>query len=303
MNRVLITGVFGYLGNHLASHFKQHNYYVSGIGHANPDSKGILIDADEVLEADVTIGNLRRLSGSYDVVVHCAGSSSVSYSMINPYDDFKKSVETSVHVLEYIRINNMGARFLYPSSAGVYGNKPDTPIRENDELTPISPYGYHKRIVEELCHYYIKFYNLSVLIIRFFSIYGNGLTKQLIWDACNKLYYSHEKAAFSGTGNETRDFIHIRDAVALIRTASEHSHGFNIINGASGIRVKVSSVISMLACYLEKDKQYEFDNCVRAGDPLHYHADVSRMKALGFSPSIFLEKGLQEYTRWFKSIA
>ena len=87
----------------------------------------------------------------------------------------------------YKRQYSYNTKLIYPSSAAVYGFSNNLPLKEYSDLNPISPYGYHKKIVEELCRMYVEQYAVKVVVLRLFSVYGKELKKQLLWDACKKL--------------------------------------------------------------------------------------------------------------------
>jgi UDP-glucose 4-epimerase len=256
---------------------------------------------DEWLDAPVTMASLLTLNQQFDVIAHCAGNGSVSYSEANPRQDFAKTVESTIDVLEFIRLNNPGARLVYPSSAGVYGARPDAPIRETDELTPMSTYGYHKRIVEQLCENYSRKYGVRVGIVRFFSVYGEGLTKQLLWDASVRLSQGAPEAVFFGTGDETRDWIHMNDAAEIMRRLALSDHAFLVVNGATGNRVTVRGVLEMLRAALGSRTAIRFNGAERPGDPRFYHADVGRLRQLGIHAGLPLADGIARYAQWFRS--
>ena len=301
--KVLITGGYGFLGRAAALNFKSCGCRVIGLGNGRWDElEANLHGFDGWLDATVSMSSLVALGECFDVIVHCAGNGSVGYSLSNPLQDFKKTVDGTAELLEYVRLNNPNAHVIYPSSAGVYGAKPDQPILETDELNPISPYGDNKRIAEELCASYARAYGLKISVIRFFSIYGPGLTKQLLWDASNKLWAAREEVVFWGTGEETRDWIHVDDAIELIRTVSECSEPVGFINGAGGNRVTVRTVLEMLRDELGKDLTISFNNTVRAGDPRFYHADVSAALSLGWQARVSLHDGVRQYVSWYKGV-
>jgi UDP-glucose 4-epimerase len=297
---ILITGGFGFLGRAVALKFKQLSYRVVGIGRGRWAPQDALAHGFDLwLDAGVSLASLMTLNDDFELVVHCAGNGSVGYSLANPLQDFYKTVQGTAELLEYLRLSNSKALLVYPSSAGVYGTKEDAPIRENDELRPISPYGYHKKIAEEMLELYSQSYGIRVAIIRFFSIYGPGLTKQLLWDACEKLLFANkEPAVFWGTGEETRDWISSEDAAELIYFVSKAKAGFTVINGASGIRVTVRVIIDMLQVALGTCKRIEFNNVVREGDPRFYHADISQASSLDWKPSTRLADGIHKYAKW-----
>jgi UDP-glucose 4-epimerase len=236
----------------------------------------------------------------FDIVIHCGGNGSVGYSLSNPLQDFNKTVQGTAELLEYLRLQESEALVIYPSSAGVYGSKEDRPIREGDSLNPISAYGYHKRMAEHLLELHSRAYGIRVAVIRFFSIYGSGLTKQLLWDATGKLMEckNSQRALFWGTGEETRDWIDSRDAADLMFKVSDSKEPYIVLNGASGERVTVLEVLEYLKSALGSSAQITFNGIVREGDPRFYHADISRAEARGWRPTVLLAEGIQRYVDW-----
>ncbi len=306
---VLITGGFGFLGRAVAQMFRQWDYRVVGIGRGRWGPEEALVHGFDIwLDANVSLASLMNLHESFDVVVHCGGNGSVGYSLANPLQDFAKTVQGTVELLEFLRVTESKALLVYPSSAGVYGAKEDDPIKETDSLNPISPYGYHKRMAEELLESYSRSYGIRVVVIRFFSIYGPGLTKQLLWDASSKLHAAkNTEAVFWGTGEETRDWIHVDDAARLmlyltqLTVALPGEANLHVINGASGIGITVREVLTHLAAALGSTTVIRFNGAIRAGDPRFYHADVSRLQAIGWQPSINLDQGLADYAVWVRA--
>lgn len=303
MPTVLITGAHGFLGRYSSLMFKKNNWRVIGIGHGHwgfeqPANYGI----DNWIEADIDFYTLVKINEKLDCVVHCAGGSSVGYSLRYPLQDFNKTVTASINLLEYIRIHQPQAQIIYPSSAAVYGKKENTPISETDTLCPISPYGFHKKVVEELFASYSINFALSTRIIRFFSVYGAGLKKQLLWDACNRIDISTKREIhFFGTGQETRDWLHVKDAANLIfKMANTPAPDTIVINGGTGRRRTNQQILNYLSTQIKDDTIVVFNNKSREGDPKHYWADISTAETYNWHPKINIEDGLKEYALWFK---
>ena len=299
--RFLITGGLGFLGRAVAKRCKVLGHYLVGVGHGclSP-AQALEIGYDHWINADLSLSSLEELDGEFDCVVHCAGNSSVAYSLNHPFQDFFSSVQATAELLEFLHRTNSKARVVYPSTAGVYGAVPDDAIKETDPLSPISTYGYHKRIVEELLEMHSVLYGVQVSIIRFFSIYGESIKKQLLWDASNKLLSSDDEAVFWGTGEETRDWIHIDDAVELVLRMSRLSERFFVANGASGDRVTVREILMLLRNELNSPALITFNGEMKPGDPRFYHADVSMLDQLGFRPRVLLSSGISRYANWVK---
>lgn len=297
---VLITGAYGFLGRNVAKEFKNNNCYVVGIGHGKWDrDEYTKFGIDDWHETTITFEALLNINKNFDIIVHCGGSGSVGFSWENPYEDFQKSVQSTLSILEFIRLQNTSCKLIYPSSPAVQGNLGHVKIKEDMVSVPVSPYGFHKKIAEEICLSYHNNFKIDIGIIRYFSIYGNGLQKQLLWDACKKIYKSN-KATFFGTGKETRDWIHVSDAAALLYTFSKNLNGFDVINGGTGIETPIDEIIDQLCFNFNKDITVEFNGNNKEGDPLHFWADTRKGNVLGWKPKILLKDGLQEYVNFFK---
>lgn len=300
-NTVLITGAFGFIGRHVARHFFKNGWHVVGIGLGEWKGEefkdwGI----DEWYSGLITKELLLSVEKKPDVIIHCAGGSSVGFSVEHPKEDFDMTVESTRTVLEHMRNNCPNARLIYPSSAAVYGQKDDVPIKEEDALEPVSPYGINKKIAEDLCEEYSKKYNLRISIVRLFSVYGEELQKQLLWDACKKIAEAEEEVVFFGTGEETRDWIHIDDVAELFFILAKSGNKFEIMNGGSGIRIAVKNIISELLKALKTEKKIVFNNISKEGDPKFYTADLNKLKKIGWKTKVSLRDGINKYVNYFK---
>jgi len=252
--------------------------------------------------ADVTVEKMLDFAIQPDVIVHCAGSGSVASSISDPYQDFHRTVGSTLEVLELARLHAPKAAVIFPSSAGVYGIAERLPIDETAPLQPCSPYGAHKLMAEELCRSYAANFGLSVALVRFFSIYGAGLRKQLLWDACQKI--ARGDTDFWGTGDETRDWLHVRDAAVLMAIAAGHaSHDCPVVNGGVGGGVTVREILGELFRCLGRTDEPSFSGSARSGDPAHYIASVKNAALWGWRPEVAWRDGIREYASWFKSIS
>lgn len=303
MKRALVTGAKGFIGSNIANYFSKFNYEIYGIGHGD-----LLVDECKALglkywiKSEITVNNLKEIGQTFDLIFHCGGSGSVAFSIEQPYQDFKKTVGGTLEVLEYIRLYNPKAILIYPSSPAVQGEHPNAPIKEDYVGRPCSPYGYHKKITEDLCRSYSEKYKINIKIIRFFSLYGNGLRKQLIWDACQKMKQDISEIEFWGSGRETRDFIHISDALRLLETVIDSDVQFLILNGASGIKYTIAETVALIKKIMPSSCNIQFNNITNTGNPSHYWADMTKLHKLNWQPEIKFEDGLKDYVLWMKNI-
>jgi len=295
--RVLITGAAGFIGRYVAKEFSNQGYDVIGMGWGKfPDYADWGLSA--WYEAEVSLEMLCEYVGQPDVIVHCAGGASVGNSVRHPRQDFCQTVDATSHVLEYIRLHSPQTRLVYPSSAAVYGNVKVSPIPESTPYNPVSPYGVHKMMAEQLCQLYASRYRLSIAIVRLFSIYGEGLRKQLLWDACNKL--SNGDRSFFGTGEEVRDWLHVSDAARLLYLAVEQtSLLYTEVNGGSGKGVKVKDILHSLCIAMGVEEEPIFSSVYKDGDPNVLLANNSEVLSWGWRPELDLEQGIASYVRWF----
>jgi UDP-glucose 4-epimerase len=184
------------------------------------------------------------------------------------------------------------------SSAAVYGNPASLPVTEQHAVSPLSPYGYHKRQAELLCEEFSRIYGLSTVCARIFSAYGPGLRRQVVWDICEKVLTTGQ-LALRGTGGQTRDFVHAADiahGLHLLATAAPgESECYNL---ASGREVTVAELVAILLRALGSSLRPAFDGRDTPGDPLRWQADIAKIAALGFSPAIPLEQGLHTVATW-----
>ena len=303
MKKMLITGAKGFLGSHTARHFKSLGYVTYGIGHGD-----LLVDEckeiglDYWYKSDVSIRAIKEINESFNLIIHCGGSGSVGFSVEHPYDDFKKTVDGTLEVLEYIRLYNPKAHLIYPSSPAVQGECSDAPIKESYVGKPASPYGYHKKIAEDLCQSYSDKYDIKVSVVRLFSVYGNGLKKQLLWDACNKIMANNEEVVFWGTGNETRDFIHVNDVVKIFEALDGSTNRFLIVNGGTGEKVNIKEVVYLIKELLDSKCKVSFNQQVNEGNPIYYWADMKKLKSIYKLNNMAFKEGLHQYVQWVKSL-
>lgn len=297
-NKILIIGCNGFIGSHCFKYFSTNgNYITYGCDVCQNDNTRnfYLIDpSDADFESIFS-------SQSFDTCINCSGAANVPLSLENPFFDFELNTVNVFKILNAIKTFSPQCKFLNLSSAAVYGNPKSLPIKEEDDVNPVSPYGYHKLMAEIICEEFHKFWNLKTLSLRIFSAYGPGLKKQIFWDIFQKLKGKPESIELFGTGEETRDFIYIKDLVSLIDLViSKAIFDGSVLNAANGLQSKIKDIAKMARNEISAYSQLNFKGCNRQGDPLNWEADISKIKKIGYVPSKSLSEGIKNYMTWLK---
>jgi dTDP-glucose 4,6-dehydratase/UDP-glucose 4-epimerase len=294
--KILIIGCNGFIGSNAYSFFKSIHYQTYG---ADISAGG---NATFILKQDLS--NIKELLQihHFDVCINASGGATVGFSISNPEEDY---------LLNYLNVEKIGqcfasyqpqCKFINLSSAAVYGNPIELPVKENSLTQPISPYGKHKLMSEQLLLKYHKQYALPTISLRIFSVYGNGLKKQLFWDIYQKTLKDNI-IALQGTGNETRDFIHIHDlmrAFEVIVNKADFTGG--VINVASGKSYSIREAAVCMLAHLNEKALVEFTGTAHAGNPSFWLADITRLSAIDFKPQVSLDNGLNQYATWLKGL-
>ena len=295
MQRVLVTGAAGFIGGAMARFCVEQGCSVTGLGHGKPDPFAGL---DHWVSGTVSEAVLDRVRERPDIIFHCAGGASVQASVADPAADRARSVTATAALMRWMARAAPEARLVYTSSGAVYGDAAAVPEGRAGTPSPISPYGRHKAEAEQAVQSAAGEHRLHVGIVRLFSVYGPGLRKQLLWDACNKMQTG--RAEFFGTGVEKRDFVEIRDVQSLLwKTAGALGDTPLVLDGGWGVGRPVKDVVCTLAKRFEPEPQVTFLGTTRSGDPKDMIADPAGARKLGWKPTIDLEEGLAAYAAWY----
>lgn len=290
--KILVVGGNGFIGSHVAAHLSERHQVVTADITPSPSPDHRLIDA-EAPDFDGLMAEVRP-----DICINCTGAADVGASIRLPAHDFRLNVLLVGQMLEALRRHAAGARFVHFSSAAVYGNPGVIPTPETCQPAPISPYGWHKLQAELICQEYAALHGVGTLSLRVFSAFGPGLRRQLLWDIWRKSRLGSQVTLF-GTGDETRDFIYVKDLARCIEMliASATFDG-RAVNVASGSMVSVRTVAETLLRVVGWEGEVCYSKEVRPGDPMKWQADLSYLRHLGYQSAYSFEAAVEELAKW-----
>lgn len=302
MKKVLITGAGGFIGSQLIEKFIEEGYKVECWDRNDMYEKQYKICKVDICCTEKVINSLNMFNP--DIVIHCAGCADVGKSVKNPEIDYNGNVTLTHRLLFAIHKSGLdNVKFIFLSSAAVYGNPSSLPIMENMKLKPLSPYALHKVMCEDICRYFYSNYDMDIKILRIFSAYGNGLKKQIFWDMYQKIVQTGQLSMF-GTGNESRDYINIADLVnAVYMVATRASKRELIYNIANGEEITIRQAVECFADVAGiARKKISFSGEEKEGNPINWKADISKLKALGYNKMVDFRIGIEQYLDWIREL-
>ncbi|WP_076858919.1 NAD-dependent epimerase/dehydratase family protein [Bradyrhizobium mercantei] len=303
---VWVTGANGFIGRHLVHELAGAGHAVHGVGHGALDAtEARRLGLRSWINGEIDAANLNALAAAHGVpmhLFHLAGGSSVGVSIERPFEDFSRTVASTARLLEWLHGSAPDCAVIAASSAAVYGADHVGPIAETAVATPMSPYGQHKHMMEQLCRSYAQSFGIRSTIVRLFSVYGPNLRKQLLWDICSRLAAEEPVLTLGGTGKEIRDWTDVRDVARLLASVAELSspESFRVINGGSGRGTSVADIAAGLVRQWGGNTVVQHSGLSRPGDPVSLLADDAMLRQIGFDWRIPLDQGLADYVAWFK---
>lgn len=296
--RVLVTGGAGFIGSHLVKALVSRGFSVrvlDDLSRGSLRSLDPVLDSIEFVRGDVRDGGVvAGLVRGVDVVVHLAALVDAFESLSNPrlYSDVNVGGTLNLCIAS----GNVKT-FVYASSAAVYGEPVEVPVREDHPLNPINPYGASKVAGEAYVKTYSNIHGYRPVILRIFNVYGPGQTKSYagVIEEFRRRLTTGEPLLIHGDGLQKRDFISIWDAVEAIVKAIEVEEAQGAYNIGSGKAITIRELAKLMARIAgRKDVEIKYTK-PRPGDIRVSQADLTKTeKELKFKPKIELEEGLRK---------
>src|SRR5712692_8554763 len=316
MKNILITGGAGFIGSHLVDRLLSeggwnitvvddfNDFYDPSIKRANIGAN-LSNPAFRLVEADIR--DLGALAGAFneakfDCIMHLAARAGVRPSLNEPRLYLETNVNGTLNLLELARASGV-KQFIFGSSSSVYGANQKIPFSEDDPIfNPISPYAATKAAGELLCHSYAHLYDLQIVCLRFFTVYGARQRPDLAIHKFAQLISAGRPVPVFGDGTTRRDYTYIDDIISGVRAAIDYDASkYEVINLGESRTVELRELISLLEKAL--DMRAEIDRQPQQpGDVPQTFADITKARRLlGYHPQTQIEEGIQKFVEWFRT--
>ncbi|MGI8420231.1 MAG: NAD-dependent epimerase/dehydratase family protein [Candidatus Levyibacteriota bacterium] len=297
--RVLITGISGFVGMHLARAVEKKGAKVFGISRSK---ENLTIFRSNVIDFSKINEIIKK--NKIEICFHLAAESLVESGQSDPYQTFKINIIGTLNLLESARINKL-EKIIIASTSHVYGNNP-VPYKEDYPPKPSRPYETSKTCVDLIAQSYADTFNLPVLIPRFSNTYGPGDTNfnRLIPKTIQSVL--HNEAPKMWGGDALRDYIYIDDVVdAYIKLAEIPSATIEknrIFNFGTGTTISVKDVIAKIIDVANANLKIETNNEVRSLEISEQFVSSEKAnRIIKWKPQVTFDAGIVNAIAWYKA--
>ena len=321
MSPVLVTGVAGFIGMHVAKRLLERGREVIGVDNLDPYYEVSLKEArlgqltphagfrfEQRDLADATACRELFAASSAREVIHLAAQAGVRYSLVNPHAYAQANLVAFLNVLEACRALSV-QHLVYASTSSVYGASERLPFAESDSVDhPVSLYAATKKANELMAHSYSHLYRLPTTGLRFFTVYGPWGRPDMAPMLFTKAILAGEAIRVFAQGELRRDFTFIDDIVEgvlrllphLPEPCAETGAPYAVYNIGNHQAVRVKEFIALLESALGRQARCEYLP-MQPGDVPATFADIGRLKAaVGFAPHTPLAEGLKRFVAWYR---
>ncbi len=298
--KVLVTGVAGFIGSHVARKLLEDGISVVGVDDLSSGKRSNIPDGVEFIQGDLSDpGVMNELPAGVKQILHLAGQSSGEISFDDPVLDLKKNVVSTLNLVRW-GIRCGCKRFIYASSMSVYGDHDDSPAKETDPCASLSCYGTGKLAAEHYLRVYSK--QIPFVSLRMFSVYGPGQDmenmRQGMVSIFVKMAVTRGVIHVKGSLGRYRDFICVNDVAEIWRRAVRlDGNQSYVLNVGTGIKTTVQNLLNHIR--LVFPGVTFFTEGMTPGDQPGIYADTTELqKVLGIISFTSLDAGLKTFADW-----
>ena len=311
---IMVTGCAGFIGSHVVDRLLSGGKNVVGVDNLdsfydpsikmkniehNLDNNNFVFyraDIRDKAEIDQIFED-----NDIDVIIHLAARAGVRPSIQDPllYEDV--NIKGTLNLLELSKKCGI-KNFIFASSSSVYGVNEKVPFSESDMVErSISPYAASKKACETYCYTYHHLYEIPVVCLRFFTVYGPRQRPEMAIHKFTRLIDNGQEIEMYGDGGSRRDYTYITDIVDGIVAAIDKRSGYEIINLGDSKVVELQYLIALIEEKLGKKAMIK-KMPVQPGDVPITFADISKAKTLlGYAPKVSIEDGIENFVKWYRS--
>ncbi|MDD5959679.1 MAG: NAD-dependent epimerase/dehydratase family protein [Methanobrevibacter wolinii] len=302
---IVVTGGLGFIGSHIVDELMISNKVtiIDNLSSGkienlkNPDNKNITL-----IQGDLNNLDLDEILKDKDYVFHLAALASVPESVEKPVLSNSNNLDATLKLLTVCKNNDI-KKVVFSSSAAIYGENPNIPLKETEPYMPASPYAVQKASSELYLKAFHESYGLNSVSLRYFNVFGpkqnlNSSYAAVIPNFISALLTGNQPIIY-GDGEQTRDFIYVKDIVRANILACESDYN-GVVNIASGKGLSVNELYSIIKEVLGSDIEPKYEE-ERLGDIKHSIADISNQSNINFKiDSSKFKDQLKETINWFK---
>lgn len=307
MGLYLVTGCAGFVGSHLSERLLERGDTVRGVDaftdyyerSVKEGNLSALREADgfELAEADLAEESLEPLLDGVDGIFHLAAQPGVRGSWGGTFAVYARDNLVATQRL-FEAAAGAGRRVVFASSSSVYGNAETYPTTEDLEPKPVSPYGVTKLTCEHLARVYGESFGLDVIALRYFTVYGPRQRPDMAFTRIAKALASGDRFTVMGTGEQSRDFTYVGDAVAATLLSMESGTAGAVYNVGGGQEASLREIIE-LGERLSGRTLNVVNEPAAAGDVTRTAANTGRIRSdTGWEPKVALEEGFRSQLAW-----
>ncbi len=315
MVTILVTGCAGFIGSHVCTLLLNKGFKVIGIDNFDPFYERTVKESNlakikthpafSFYEIDITNGLNDIAQDNIQAVIHLAAKAGVRPSIEDPagYQNVNIGGTQKVHEFMQARLID---KLIFASSSSVYGNNKKMPFSEDDNVdNPISPYAFTKKACELMNYTFHHLYNIDVINLRFFTVYGPGQRPDLAIHKFVEKIANNQPLVLFGDGETARDYTYIDDTVSGIFSALEYCLNntgvYTTVNLGNNKPVKLHELVDIIYAGMGKEKNI-IHEAMQAGDVDITFADITKAGSLlNYKPATELKEGIKNFIAWFNA--